>query len=250
LDSSLAEAWAARGYITLFASGPPTDAERDLLRAIRLRPSYAEAHGWLAQVYAYPDQGREGEAMAPITRSVELDPGNVGLRMGYSGVAFGARDFALAYETTRALRVLRPDFRYSVLFEGISLAKLGRWQECLRIPGVLKGTEALCLYAGGRNSQAASLVATMVEDWERGVADIYQMVNLIYYFGQAGQVVELKQWLSRAYERSPVWAGLSFGGMLDPAIGVEGSDVRAYLEGLRQTAWARVLRESRAVALP
>ncbi len=248
LDSSLAEGWAARGYLKLFASTTPDDTERDLRRALEIRPSYSDAYGWLAQLLAF--NGRAPEAMEPATRAVELDPMSIGLRMGYSSTAFASREYARAFEQARAVRMTRPELAPAAEWEALALLMLGRSADCLAIPGLPVGLDALCLHAAGRGAEAASRVTALAEDWERGGHATYQMANIIYYFGYSGQVDEFKRWQLLHFERFPLSGTFHFGGLYDALFRQEDVTARVHVEGLRQAAWARVVRESRVVGLP
>jgi tetratricopeptide (TPR) repeat protein len=72
LDDSIAEAHAA---LSIYFSGYSWDrpaAERELRRAIELKPSYATAQHWLGLFYAAGQRG--DEAIAAAHRAEELDP--------------------------------------------------------------------------------------------------------------------------------------------------------------------------------
>ena len=248
LDSGLAEGWAARGYIKLFASTTPDDTERDFRRALQIRPGYSEAYGWLGQLFAFND--RAPEAMEAATRAVELDPIAIGMRAGFSSTAFASREYARALELARAVRMARPDLALAHEYEALALMMLGRPEDCLVLSGLPAGLDAMCLQAAGRDAEGASRVAALAEDWERGGRAPYQMLNLLYYFGHSGRVDEFKKWLSLGYERFPLSGATDAGGLYDALYRQENGNARAYFEGLRQAAWERVQRESRAVVLP
>ena len=93
LDSTLAEARASRGNI-LAASWRWAEAERELLRAVALRPDYATAHQWLGETRLL--NGRVDEAITSLRRATELDPvspimlGSLSLALGIAGQADSA----------------------------------------------------------------------------------------------------------------------------------------------------------------
>ena len=72
LDPDLAEAYVASGYRKLVFEHDPSGAERDYLKAIELKPDYATAHQWYAELLIVTR--RWEEALAEIERAVELDP--------------------------------------------------------------------------------------------------------------------------------------------------------------------------------
>jgi TolB-like protein len=247
LDSGLAEGWAARGYIKLFASTTPDDTEHDLRRALEIRPGYSEAHGWLAQLFAF--NGRVPEAMEAATRAVELDPVAIGMRLGYTVSAFASRQYARAFEQAHAVRMTRPDMAFALEYEALALLMLGRSADCLALSG-LPSAEAMCLYAGGRGAEAESRVTALAGDWERGGNGAFQLFNIVYYFGYSARVDEFNKWQSLAYERFPLSGDISLGGLNDPVFRQENGNARAHVQGLRQAAWDRVRRESATVVLP
>ena len=93
LDSTLAEGYASRGNI-LAANWQWAEAERDLTRAVDLRPDYATAHQWLGETRLL--NGRVDEAVASLRRAAELDPvspimlGSLALALGIAGHADSA----------------------------------------------------------------------------------------------------------------------------------------------------------------
>ncbi|HEU4722149.1 MAG TPA: protein kinase [Gemmatimonadaceae bacterium] len=94
LDSSLAEAWAARGVLHS-RSWRWADAERDFRRAIAIDPTSAAAHQWLGELLMV--RGRLPEAVASLQRAAQLDAGSP-VTVGTLGVAL-----ALAGRTEEAL---------------------------------------------------------------------------------------------------------------------------------------------------
>jgi TolB-like protein len=74
LDPNLAEGWASLGVLACDYERDFGLAEPALRRAIALRPSYASAYQWLADLMQY--SGRIEDALALSTRALELDPKN------------------------------------------------------------------------------------------------------------------------------------------------------------------------------
>lgn len=89
LDPELPEAYAARGMIRFSLEWDLPAADRDLLRAIALNPSYARAHQYRSAVLTA--MGRFDEAVTSARRSYALDPLSVtdgatlGIRLYYAG---------------------------------------------------------------------------------------------------------------------------------------------------------------------
>jgi len=72
LDGSLAEAHAALGFVLFYGDWDWAAAERELKRAVELKPSYVTSHHWYAEYLSA--MGRHDEAIAEIKRAQELDP--------------------------------------------------------------------------------------------------------------------------------------------------------------------------------
>jgi tetratricopeptide (TPR) repeat protein len=72
LDDSLAEPHAALGTYLSAYGWDQSAAERELRRAIELKPNYATAYHWLGIVLAFAK--RPDEAIATARRAEELDP--------------------------------------------------------------------------------------------------------------------------------------------------------------------------------
>ena len=72
LDDSIAEAHAALGTYLSGYGWDQSAAERELRRAIELKPNYATAYHWLGIVFAFAN--RPDEAIATAHRAEELDP--------------------------------------------------------------------------------------------------------------------------------------------------------------------------------
>jgi tetratricopeptide (TPR) repeat protein len=249
LDSTLPEAWGVRGYIQLYASAPPPETQAGLRRAIQLRPGYSEAHGWLGQSIAYSG-GSAVEAMVAGNKSLELDPASIGMRLGYVGIALATRDHARALENARAIATLRPEFEaITSNYEGPALIVLGRAEECLRVVA-RPMLRPICLVGVGQRQAAKALVDSLVAHWERGSVDSFAMSHLSGYFGLTGQVDEFIKWVTRSFERVPLAVSIENGGLNDAVLRAEGGRARIAYERLRQTAWDRIVRESREVRLP
>lgn len=93
LDSTLADAWTARGYMLRYANPRTYAGVREAFeRAIALAPRDAEAHlqfGW-----ALEHLGERERALATLHRAIELDPERVITRSTLAWVLFNARRYA------------------------------------------------------------------------------------------------------------------------------------------------------------
>ena len=109
LDSTLAEAWAARGVLH-GRSWRWTEAERDFRRAIAIDPADASAHQWLGELLMV--RGRMPEAVAALQRASQLDAGSpevagtLGLALALAGrtaEAIATAERAVSYDSAQVI---------------------------------------------------------------------------------------------------------------------------------------------------
>jgi serine/threonine-protein kinase len=129
LDSTLADAHAALGYIRMLWERDWPGAERELRRAIELNAGYATAWQWL-RLYLLA-VGRNDEAVAAAQRSARLDPLSISIQaaLGDTYTYVGRPREALAPFQS----ALELDPRYSRAYTGVCEAeyKLGRMSEAV-----------------------------------------------------------------------------------------------------------------------
>ncbi len=109
---------------TTYQNGPAALGEFE--RAMRVQPSYADAHNWHSWVSLLTGQGEAG--LASALRAVELDPlapeAHAHVSLGHAAVGAPARGLAAA----RQARRLSP-YTTADLYEGICLVELGRYDD-------------------------------------------------------------------------------------------------------------------------
>lgn len=104
LEGSLAEAHASLGTVRLLFEWNWPEAEREFQRAIALQPGYADAHSWYGYYLAL--MGRADEAVAEVQVAETLDPRSVFMQLNASWVYFLARKPGEAVaHVTRALEI-------------------------------------------------------------------------------------------------------------------------------------------------
>jgi len=95
LDSTVAEAYAALGDLRLHVEYDLDGAETALRHAIQFKPSYAQAHDWLAETLVA--SGRPEEGLAAERRALELDPlSRFNMSYGRHLLSSGQTDAAIA----------------------------------------------------------------------------------------------------------------------------------------------------------
>ena len=120
LDESLAEAHVSLGYSKLVYEWDLVDAEKELNRAIKLRPDYATGH----QFYAYylTAIGNLNGAISERKRALELDPVNPLLTSALGEAYYESREYDLTIEQNTKSLALDPSY-------AIALVNIGRAYE-------------------------------------------------------------------------------------------------------------------------
>jgi TolB-like protein/Tfp pilus assembly protein PilF len=120
LDETLAEAHVSLGYSKLVYEWNLADAEKELARAIKLRPDYATGH----QFYAYylTAIGNLNGAIAERKRALELDPVNPLLTSALGEAYYQNRQFDLTIEQNSKSLEFDPSY-------AIALVNIGRAYE-------------------------------------------------------------------------------------------------------------------------
>lgn len=244
LDSTNAEAYATRAFIGFFLGAPALGVESDFRRAIRLKPAYPEAHGWLAQFLAL--HGRQLEAREAISRALELDPLAVGMKLAAVSTAFLGRDWESLIAATRSIQVADAGGGYTRLAEGVALAHLGRASECVE-RGI--GIEALCLHAAGRVEEARTSADALAKRLPGARTSSFgALYDLAAYYGWTGNADQAVAIAREAFSRSPLglsWGDKSyFGGIA----GERSAFVQQAVDEARRDAWSRVVRESQRIS--
>jgi tetratricopeptide (TPR) repeat protein len=98
-DPELAEGHSSLGFIRLHHDRDWTDAERELRRAIELKPGIQVAHRWYA--FSLSAMGRHEEAFAEIERARQISPQSPVLATAVANVLFLAGRYDDAIEQSR-----------------------------------------------------------------------------------------------------------------------------------------------------
>jgi serine/threonine-protein kinase len=139
-------------------------AEREIKRAIELRPGYATAHQWYAEILWA--KGRLPEALAEAQRARELDPTSPAVNYVLAITYFIMHDYDRAIaQATRTLE-LDPGFVPARVFLVLGHVKSGRLAEAMEAldqaranTDMLKTVRAQVLLAKGDRAEAQRLVA-------------------------------------------------------------------------------------------
>ncbi len=162
LDDSLAEGHASLGALAQHEYDWDT-AERELKRAIELRPGYATAHQWYAEILWM--KGRFPEALAEAERARQLDPTSPIVNLVLAVTHLYSRDYARAIEQANRTLELDPSFIPTRAYLVLAYLQTGQLAEATaildQVPGVLQPLRALVMAAKGDRAGALRLLAEL-----------------------------------------------------------------------------------------
>lgn len=202
LDSTLAEAYAVRGWMLTKIRAPAGPIFDDFRRSLQYQPNSPDANGW------YPGllirEGRTEEALAYHHRSIDLDPIAPGRRIGFALDALGARRYELAVEQARLALALSPDLVRGRLLEAMALALLGRGDECADDRYAAAGAiRAMCLRDAGQEDRAEALLDSLTAAYIYGPRLAEAASSIATYLAWTGRTAEARVWMEEAFARSP-----------------------------------------------
>lgn len=203
LDSEMAEAHASLGLV-LESEWHLTGAEKELRRAIALKPNYAMAYHWYAGLLGV--LGRNQEALEQEKRALDLDPHSsvVALGIGIELICLGKYREAVAQLEGGAEK--DPNFAAFHFFNAWAHERLGEFDQAIneakRAEEMLGGPNPTRLnlasiYARtGKRDEAAKLLEEVQSDSSQGYIPptLFAMVKF-----QLGERDEAISWLQRAY---------------------------------------------------
>lgn len=127
LDESLAEPHASLGLVHLLYDWRFGEAEAELQRAIALRPGYATAHHWFAELLM--TQRRYPQALEELQRAEQIDPLSLIILTDIGRVHYHARRFLEAERQFRKVVELEDGFSFAHTMLGFALADQRRYAE-------------------------------------------------------------------------------------------------------------------------
>jgi serine/threonine-protein kinase len=217
LDTTLAEAHAAAGYIRAYYEWDWRAAEQEFRRALELRPNYADAYFSYSRFLA--SRRRLDEAIAQLARAVELDPLSLTLQANRALLDYFAGRYDLA--GTKLREILKSDSTDVLVKWGLALVaeQQGRPDQAIAILEPISGTSlnrksslGHAYAAAGRIARARSVLAELNAAAAQKYVPAYYFALLYAGLGQREQALRA---LERAYEeRSTVLAYL----LIDPRL--------------------------------
>jgi serine/threonine protein kinase/tetratricopeptide (TPR) repeat protein len=255
LDSTLAKAFAAHGYVKAVSNAPTQDVTQDFDRAVMLQPNAPSIPSWSARALA--KAGRFEEAFAEAKRAVRLDPNSASRHIAVAYWALQLGDYNLAITEAQTASSLEPSLMLPRALQARALLLEGRADQCLQLVlGPHAGIRAICLSEVGQDSLAAAVVDSVVTEIESGVvADsvfthVTRLEDLASYFAWIGDVPATISWIERAYQLSP--SGIE-SMVLESALFDrvrQDPEFQRTVTRIRSGIWSRVEMEGRQAVTP
>jgi serine/threonine-protein kinase len=208
INETLAEAHSALGFVRLYYDWDWIDAERELQRAIRLKPSYVTAYHWYAEYLSA--MGRYDEAITAINRAKELDPLSPLINTVEAIVLLFARQYDRAINQFQTTLELDPNFNLAREYLGQAYVQKGMYSEAIgefqrAMPlrgGLLKGELGHAYAMTGDTNKALETIHDMTKLWERGNFQAHRIAIVHTGLGDKEQALE---WLEKSYTERDPW---------------------------------------------
>jgi eukaryotic-like serine/threonine-protein kinase len=235
-DPELAEAHASLGFVRLHYDRDWEDAERELRKAIQLRPGNQVAHRWFA--YSLSAMGRHAEAAAEIERAREISPRSPVIATALGNVLFLAGRYDDAIEQCRKSLELDPGsvaahtiLRWAYEKQGMQAEALAAYEQERSFAGdtaTTRAKRAHVLAAIGRRDEAHVILEEILEARHEQWVTAYEIAIIYCLLGDCDSAF---RWLSQAEREHAV--GFTFV-RVDPHLEALRSDPR-FAELLRET---------------
>jgi adenylate cyclase len=205
IDPRLAEAHASLGMLDTYHEWRWDEAEKEFLRAIELKPSYATAYHWYSHLLRFT--GRSDEAYEQIGRASALDPLSriIGLNLGEDLLLIGK----LAEAIGQMEKVIEayPDYAYVHVALGFTYyvdsrtdKSISEFRKALELSGndpLHKANFAYVLGLAGRRDEAERIIAELKEASKSTYVDNGNLAVALY---SVGRTDEAFSYLEKAYE--------------------------------------------------
>jgi TolB-like protein/Tfp pilus assembly protein PilF len=204
LDDTLAEAHVSMGLTLFFYDFDWAGAEKELKRAIGLKPNLADAHDAYATFLA--GMNRSAEAVAEIERARRLDPLSLLILSDAAWVFYCVRQYDRAIEESRKAIELDPNFWPGHTFLGLAYEKMGRFSEAVaELEKARKLDDSPTIYemlggayaAWGKKEEAKKVLTELTERSSRRYVCPYEVATIYAGLGERDAAFE---WLGKAVE--------------------------------------------------
>lgn len=202
-DPELAEAHASLGFVRLHYDRDWHDAERELRKAILLKPSNQVAHRWYA--YSLSAMGRHDEAVIEIERAREISPQSPVIATALANVLFLAGRFDDAIEQCHKALDLDPGgvaahtvLRWAYEKKGMHLEALAAYEQERSFAGdtpTTRAKRAHVLAATGRHEEARAILEEILTRRQEQWVTAYEIAIIYCWLGDRDNAL---RWLSQA----------------------------------------------------
>ena len=209
LDSTLADAHTALGFIHLFYDWDWQAADRSLKQALRLDPTYGEArlfYGWLLVA-----TGRVNEAVDSLRAAVRDEPVSLILNARLGSMLMLAGKYAEAErQLAHTDELAAGSFSPARLDRARILAAQGQFDSAVatvsavpeRVGAYGSGIAGYALARGGRRTEALAEIARLSVGHQTATTSA---LGVAQTYGALGNLDQAFRWLDRAYEERD-WA--------------------------------------------
>jgi len=236
VDPDLPEAHASLGFVRLHYDRDWVDAERQLRKAIQLKPSNQVAHRWYA--YSLSAMGRHDEAYAEIERARQISPQSAVIATAVANVLFLAGKFDDAVVQCRKALELDPGavaahtiLRWAYELKGMHAEALAAFEQERSFAGDTPTTHAKrahVLAAIGKREEAQAILDEIIAKRSQNWVTAYEIAIIYTWLGDSDNAF---RWLKQAEREHAV--GFTFV-RVDPHLAKLRSDPR-FADLLRET---------------
>ena len=235
-DPNLPEGHASLGFVKLHYDRDWIAAERELRRAIQLKPSNQVAHRWYA--YSLSAMGRHDEAYAEIERARQISPQSAVIATAVANVLFLAGKFDEAVRQCRKSLELDPGavaahtiLRWAYELKGMHNEALAAFEQERSFAGDTPTTHAKrahVLAAIGKREEAQAILNEIIAKRNQNWVTAYEIAIIYTWLGDFDNAF---RWLAQAEREHAV--GFTFV-RVDPHLAKLRSDPR-FADLIRET---------------
>ena len=210
LDAHLADAHTSLGLIRFQYDWDWKGAEKELMTALDINPSYAPAHHFFADYLKA--MGRFDEAVAEIEKARELDPLSLAINTGVGHVLYLSRQYDKAIEEYKRAVDLDPSFMAThvwfgrpYLEKGMFVEAIAELETAVRLSG--ESTLALAmlghgLASAGREAEAEQILEKLKKRSKSQYVPSYWIAVIYNGLRDREQVAA---WMWKAFEERSSW---------------------------------------------
>jgi DNA-binding winged helix-turn-helix (wHTH) protein/TolB-like protein len=208
IDSELAEAFAAQGWIEFYYEWNWRRSEEAFRRALALRPDDFSAN--LGYAHLLSNTMRHGEALARIDHAIRVDPQSPIAHALKGQFLFHARRYEEARTHLASTVRAHPAFWIAHVLDARALSRLGRYEEALAalskamISDPTTTTQAVIAVVHGEGGQQVKARETLRDLQERTGSGRASPYSIALVYQALGDVAGALVWLGRARDEKDV----------------------------------------------